>query len=291
VTSIGNYTFSNCTGLTSLTFPNSVTSIGNYTFSNCTGLTSLTIPNSVTSIGSNTFSNCTGLTSLIIPNSVTSIGFKTFEFCTGLTSLTIPNSVTSFGVASFQNCTGLTSLTFPNSVTSIGDYTFSYCTGLTSLTFPNSVTSIGDSSFRNCTSLTSVICNIINPLSINPSVFDNVNQSACSLTVPSGSLSYYQTADVWKNFNPINGVFLNTYNFTLKNNLQFYPNPTKNELFIDTKDLNNTKLEVLDINGKTLFNRDLNVNNTIDTSILSNGIYLFKITSDEGSLTTKVIKN
>ena len=50
-----------CTGLTSITIPNSVTSIGSYTFYKCTGLTSVTIPNSVTSIGSDAFSNCSNL--------------------------------------------------------------------------------------------------------------------------------------------------------------------------------------------------------------------------------------
>ncbi|MDD6833476.1 MAG: leucine-rich repeat domain-containing protein [bacterium] len=39
-----------------------VTSIGNSAFYNCTGLTSLTIPNSVTSIGDGAFEHCTGLT-------------------------------------------------------------------------------------------------------------------------------------------------------------------------------------------------------------------------------------
>ncbi len=36
----------------------SVTSIGNYAFYNCTGLTSITIPNSVTSIGDSAFYRC-----------------------------------------------------------------------------------------------------------------------------------------------------------------------------------------------------------------------------------------
>ena len=36
----------------------SVTSIGNYAFGNCSGLTSVTIPNSVTSIASSAFSRC-----------------------------------------------------------------------------------------------------------------------------------------------------------------------------------------------------------------------------------------
>ena len=35
VTSIGNYAFRDCSGLTSVTIPNSVTSIGGYAFSGC----------------------------------------------------------------------------------------------------------------------------------------------------------------------------------------------------------------------------------------------------------------
>jgi len=58
VTSIGNYVFHGCTGLTSITIPSSVTSIGNKAFCNCSGLTSITIPSSVTSIGSSAFSGC-----------------------------------------------------------------------------------------------------------------------------------------------------------------------------------------------------------------------------------------
>ena len=53
VTSIDWYAFEDCSGLTSVTIPNSVTSIGSYAFRDCSGLTSVTIPNSVTSIGSN----------------------------------------------------------------------------------------------------------------------------------------------------------------------------------------------------------------------------------------------
>ena len=64
-----------------LVIPNSVTSIGDYAFRNCSGLTSVTIPNSVTSIGDDAFSGCSGLTSVTIPNSVTSIGDFAFYDC------------------------------------------------------------------------------------------------------------------------------------------------------------------------------------------------------------------
>ena len=145
-----------------LVIPNSVTSIGNYAFSGCSGLISITIPNSVTSIGEYAFSGCSGLTSITIPNSVTSIGEYAFKYCSSLTSVTIPNSVMSIGRSAFWGCSGLNSVTIPNSVTSIGDYAFRGCSGLTSVTIPNSVTSIGDYAFEACSGLTSVVWNAKN---------------------------------------------------------------------------------------------------------------------------------
>jgi len=43
VTSIGQYAFSNCSGLKSITIPSGVTYIGGLAFSNCSGLTSITV--------------------------------------------------------------------------------------------------------------------------------------------------------------------------------------------------------------------------------------------------------
>ena len=62
-----------------LVIPKSVTSIEDYVFAGCTGLTSVTIPNSVTSIGRSVFQDCSGLTRVTIPKSVTSIGERAFD--------------------------------------------------------------------------------------------------------------------------------------------------------------------------------------------------------------------
>ena len=175
VTSIGYGAFYRCTGLTSVTIPNSVTSIGERAFYQCTGLTSVTIGNSVTSIGESAFELCTSLTSVTIPDSVISIGRCAFDGCRGLTSVTIGNSATNIGNLVFSGCTSLTSplynahvfaympttysgaYTIPNGIESIAEGAFFECAGLTSVIIPNSVTSIGGNAFNRCTGLTSVI--------------------------------------------------------------------------------------------------------------------------------------
>lgn len=152
----------------------SVTSIGDDAFSDCSGLTSITIPESVTSIGYKAFAETKwydelpdGLVyagkvaykykgtmpenaTIAIKEGTTSISREAFSNCSGLTSITIPNSVTSIGYEAFYDCNGLTSITIPNSVTTIGSSAFDGCSGLTSITIPNSVTSIGYSAFKGC---------------------------------------------------------------------------------------------------------------------------------------------
>ena len=184
VTSIGDWAFDGCTGLTSIEIPNSVTSIGNGAFLGCSGLTSIEIPNSVTSIGYVAFEGCTGLTSVVFGNKNVYLGELAFYGCENIKyfvrvssdeamtamisdgpyhetrtitgNMVIPENVTcngksykvtSIGDDAFFGCTGLTSVEIPNSVTSIGNNAFLGCSGLTSITIPNSVASIGSGAF------------------------------------------------------------------------------------------------------------------------------------------------
>ena len=156
VTKIGNWVFSGCSDLTSITIPNSVKIIGVGAFYGCSSLTSVTIPNSVTIIDGLAFDGCTNLASVVIGNSVTSIDASAFRDCQKLTTITIPNSVFSIGANAFYGCTDLSSVNIGNCVNEIGLEAFANCKNLQSVVIPNSVTSIGEATFYGCSGLTSV---------------------------------------------------------------------------------------------------------------------------------------
>ena len=84
-----------------------VASIGDGAFEDCSGLTSVTIPNSVTNICEDAFNGCSGLTSVTIPNSVTWIGDYAFNYCSNLTNIMFMGNAPSVQNYSFGNVSTL----------------------------------------------------------------------------------------------------------------------------------------------------------------------------------------
>ena len=125
ITSIGEYAFYDCSGLTSVTIPNSVTEIGARAFHGCSGLTSVTIPNSVTSITGYAFSGCSSLP--VVDNIRYADTYLVEAVNKTLTTYNIKGGTKWIGAEAFYGCDKLTNVTIPNSVTSIGMYAFYHC--------------------------------------------------------------------------------------------------------------------------------------------------------------------
>ena len=108
-----------------------VTRLGFDAFAGCSGLTSVTIPDSVENIDSQVFRNCRGMASVVLGGSVTNIGSSAFSGCIGLTSVTIPDTVAGIRNFAFYGCSGLTNVAIGAGVANIGNRVFGGCTGLT----------------------------------------------------------------------------------------------------------------------------------------------------------------
>ena len=116
----------------------SVTSIGDDAFNGCSGLTSVTIPNSVTSIGINAFFDCSGLTAVHITDLS---AWSKIKFDIG------SSNPTSYAHHLYLNGEEILNLVIPDDITSIRNHAFNGCSGMASVTIPNSVSSIGESAF------------------------------------------------------------------------------------------------------------------------------------------------
>ena len=189
-----------------------VTSIGDYVFRGCNGMTSVTIPSSVTSIGTSAFQGCTSLTSVKIPSSVTSIGGSAFYGCSGLGKVIVPDLAAWCGISFSNNLanplyyakhlysnenTEITNLVIPEGVTNIRFDAFFGCSGLTSVTIPSSVTSIGQFAFDGCLNLWDIYCYAVSCPEVSLNSF---SEYSSNLYVPSVSLQQYKSHPVWGEF-------------------------------------------------------------------------------------------
>ena len=196
VIGISDGAFSNCTGLTSLSFSGNtsyLTSIGEGAFSGCSNLISFTIPKTVESIGEGAFSGCSGLTTMTVASG--NPAYKSIDdnciihkssktLIAGCKTSVIPDNasdVTIIGASAFKNISSLESIIIPSNIESIEDNAFNGCSGL------NTVTS-------NCETAPTLGAN----------AFSNI-QSGSTLTIPAETLGSYIEKG-WTNYFDISNL-------------------------------------------------------------------------------------
>ncbi len=204
VTAIGDFAFTGCTALQSVTLPEGLQTIGNSAFRDCTSLTSVTFPEELQTITSYAFSGCTALQSVTFPEWLQSIGNSAFRDCTSLTSVTFPEGLQTIGSSAFNGCTALQSITLPEGLQTIGYFAFESYESLENVTLPSTLQNIHARAFYECP-LTDVYCHAATPPSIYNDSFDSFTNITATLHVPSDAVASYQAAEGWKLFQHIVG--------------------------------------------------------------------------------------
>ena len=213
VKTIGDHAFYICSGLQgTLNIPEGVTSIGTFTFGDCTQLTGVVIPKSLTSIGSYAFNECTGLTAVYISDIAAwcRLSFNMYEdnplshahhlYLNGteVQNLEIPDEITSISDCAFYECTSLQSVNTGKGVENIGWRSFWLCTNLRSLTLGKNVNYIDSDAFYGCSALNEIYSYPVNPPTLGEDEpFRDVDIYSLTLHVPKGSKDKYNSEYPW----------------------------------------------------------------------------------------------
>jgi len=74
-----------------------------------------------------------------------------------------------------------------------------------------------------------------------------------------------------------------------KNDVVVYPNPTQNEVFINSTHLNIQSVSIYNLNGQLMKTQEFN-NDKLDIGFLQPGVYLLSIKTDRGVIKKKIVK-
>ncbi|MCG8410663.1 MAG: T9SS type A sorting domain-containing protein, partial [Bacteroidales bacterium] len=76
-----------------------------------------------------------------------------------------------------------------------------------------------------------------------------------------------------------------------KSGIKMYPNPVKEKLFIELTDNANCVISIYNIQGEVLLSKKANSQReTIDLSLLPNGVYFVRIRDPRNTIVHKIIK-
>ena len=209
ITEIKNWAFCNAECIKSVKILGDVTRIGNGAFYGCRFMTHINIPYTTRSIGESAFCYCSSIkTPLIIPEGIETIEKYTFSYCLVSLDIIIPNSVTTIKDHAFYMVGGHSDwshkIIIPNSVTQIGEQVFSAGV-LDDIYLGKNVENIGKRAFNSSFGQRRIYAQMETPPIITSDVFGQFSTQWANndCYVPYNSLSLYQNADVWQEFNLI----------------------------------------------------------------------------------------
>ena len=156
------------------------------TFSDKTGLVTVSMPDTIQTIGAFAFSNCTNITDVKLSKNLSLCVLGAFQGCTSLETVDMSmTKVTGLPNQMFYKCSALKNVTLPETCTSVGSYAFANCPKLESVYIPASVTEISDKAFKNSSAVT-----------IKGSYASYAEEYAKANNIPFEGISAYDVGDV-----------------------------------------------------------------------------------------------
>ena len=211
---IREYAFNYCPSMEHVVIPEGVTYIGYHAFANNTNnywnaetqnseyyckMQSVSLPSTITSMDNYAFAYNPNLKSVYIADGMTQISYGTFYCCYSLTEVRLPSTLQNIYGEAFYNCSSLKEINLPEGLLNMEWYSFGYCNSLTEVVLPSTLQRIYYS-FGDCYNLKKITCKNIVPPTATSNIIGSSYDNQCTLVVPNMSLSTYQAAPYWMNF-------------------------------------------------------------------------------------------
>ena len=94
------------------TVPGTVTTVGEFSFNECTKITKVVLPEGVKTIETYAFFGCENMTAIQLPDTLTSLGYAAFAYCESLNSISLPGKLEKLDYYTFDGCTALSEVYF-----------------------------------------------------------------------------------------------------------------------------------------------------------------------------------
>ena len=203
VNEVGIDAFNGCTGITKVNLPLIMDEISHRAFKGCTNLAEVNIPSTLSFLMNTAFED----TKLFNDNKDAD-GAVYYEGCllyyplnaiTGTYSVKEGTRLIATDVFEFDE--KITELILPEGLQCICNGSVTTMYALKTLHLPSSLYYIGGDFCNDCFYLTTIYNYSDSPVDLSDNYcFDNVNQSKCTLYVPKGSRTAYESASVWQDF-------------------------------------------------------------------------------------------
>ena len=162
ITAIGAAAFYNCVnlngvGLTDKSSSCAVRTIGESAFSGCTSLSDIQFASGAETIGAHAFFECSNIWRIGLA-AAQSIGNAAFYHCSGAETIDLSGSqLTTIPLHAFANCEHAKEIHLPEGLSELGTMAFAGCRAVDTVYLPDSVTSVGESAFLCCDALKTVM--------------------------------------------------------------------------------------------------------------------------------------